>query len=63
METKRLSTIRHHRRKKLNEMVDNEKIELKNINYDNKNENDKPIVKVTKPRKYKDTTYNIISIE
>ena len=65
METRRLSTIRHHRRKKLNEMVDNGKIELKNINYDNKNENenDKPIVKATKPRKYKDTTYNIISIE
>jgi len=46
-------------------MVDNGKIELKNINYDNKNENenDKPIVKATKPRKYKDITYNIISIE
>ena len=63
METKRLSAIRHHRRKKLNEMVDDGKIELKDINYDNKNENenDKPTVKATKPRKYKGTTYNIIS--
>ena len=59
METKRLSAIRHHRRKKLNEMVDDEKIELKDINYEN--EHDKPTVKATKPRKYKGTTYNIIS--
>ena len=58
METKRLSAIRHHRRKKLNEMVDDGKIELKDINYEN--ENDKPTVKATKPRKYKGTTYNII---
>ena len=35
METKRLSAIRHNRRKKLNEMVDDGKIELKDINYDN----------------------------
>ena len=61
METKRLSAIRHHRRKKLNEMVDDEKIELKDINYENENEHDKPTVKATKPRKYKGTTYNIIS--
>ena len=61
MENKRLSAIRHHRRKKLNEMVDDEKIELKDINYENENENDKPTVKATKPRKYKGTTYNIIS--
>jgi hypothetical protein len=63
METKRLSAIKYHRRKKLNEMVDDGKIELKDINYENKNENenDKPIVKATKPRKYKGTTYNIIS--
>ena len=61
METKRLSAIRHHRRKQLNEMVDGEKIELKDINYENENENDKPTVKATKPRKYKGTTYNIIS--
>ena len=63
METKRLSAIRHHRRKKLNEMVDDGKIKLKDINYDNRNENDndKPTVKATKPRKYKGTTYNIIS--
>ena len=45
METKRLSAIRHHRRKKLNEMVDDEKIELKDINYEN--EHDKPTVKAT----------------
>ena len=51
METKRLSAIRHHRRKKLNEMVDDGNIELKNINYENENENDKPTVKATKPRK------------
>ena len=61
METKRLSAIRHHRRKKLNEMVDDGKIELKDINYENENENDKPTLKATKPRKYKGTTYNIIS--
>ena len=61
METKRLSAIRHHRRKKLNEMVDDGNIELKDINYENENENDKPTVKATKPRKYKGTTYNIIS--
>ena len=61
METKRLSAIRHHRRKKLNEMVDDGKIELKDINYENENEHDKPTVKATKPRKYKGTTYNIIS--
>ena len=61
MENKRLSAIRHHRRKKLNEMVDGEKIELKDINYENENENDKPTVKATKPRKYKGTTYNVIS--
>ena len=44
-------------------MVDDGKIELKDINYDNKNENesDKSTVKATKPRKYKGTTYNIIS--
>ena len=42
-------------------MVDDEKIELKDINYENENENDKPTVKATKPRKYKGTTYNIIS--
>ena len=41
METKRLSAIRHNRRKKLNEMVDDGKIELKDINYDNKDENEK----------------------
>ena len=40
METKRLSAIRHNRRKKLNEMVDDGKIELKDINYDNKDENE-----------------------
>ena len=61
METKRLSAIRHHRRKKLNEMVDDGNIELKDISYENENENDKPTVKATKPRKYKGTTYNIIS--
>ena len=63
METKRLSAIRHNRRKKLNEMVDDGKIELKDINYDNKDENesDKSTVKAPKPRKYKGTTYNIIS--
>ena len=61
METKRLSAIRHHRRKKLNEMADDGQIELKDINYGNENENDKPTVKATKPRKYKGTTYNIIS--
>ena len=61
METKRLSAIRHHRRKKLSEMVDDGNIELKDINYENENENDKPTVKATKPRKYKGATYNIIS--
>ena len=32
-------------------MADDGKIELKDINYGNENENDKPTVKATKPRK------------
>ena len=63
METKRLSAIRHHRRKKLNELIEDGNIALKEIDYENKNENEhnQNTVKATKPRKYKGTTYNLIS--
>ena len=65
METKRASAMRHHRRKKLDKMLENddtlntkEPSDLKPL--EDKDEN---TVKATKPRKYNGTTYNIIQLE
>jgi hypothetical protein len=66
METKRASTIRYNRRKKLDKKAENGKIELKNIDYEENKENteeDKNKVKATKPRKYKGNTMKILNVE
>ena len=61
MEVKRTNAIKHHRRKKLNEMIEPNSINLKNIDYAKKEEDDKNKVKKTKPRKYTSTNYQVIS--
>ena len=66
METKRASAIRYNRRKKLDKMAENGEINLKEIDYEEKQEDteeDKNKVKATKPRKYKGTTFKILSAE
>ena len=59
METKRASAIRYNRRKKLDKIAENGEINLKDIDYENKPED----LQNTKPRKYKEQTYKIISVE
>ena len=64
METKRASAIRYNRRKKLNEMVEQEEdISLKQIDYEKKEEEDKETVRKTKPRKYTSTKYKLIDAD
>ena len=36
MDTKRASALRHHRRKKIDKLAENDEIELKEIDYDKK---------------------------
>ena len=50
METKRASAIRYNRRKKLDKMAENGEINLKDIDYEAKQDTE---VKATKPVKYK----------
>ena len=59
METKRASAIRYNRRKKLDKIAENGEINLKDIDYENKPED----LQNTRPRKYKEQSYNIISVE
>ena len=66
METKRASAIRFHRRKKLDKMAENGEISLKDIDYEEKQEDteaDKNLVRATKPRKYKGTIFKILNAE
>ena len=65
METKRASAIRHHRRKKLDEMAKNGEIDLKTIDYKEKASDgeDKNNLRPTKPRKYKGDTFKILTVE
>ena len=58
METKRASAIRYNR-KKLDKIAENGEINLKDIDYENKPED----LQNTKPRKYKEQSYKIISVE
>ena len=64
MENKRASAIRHHRRKKLDKMAENGEIDLKDIDYQEREvEEDKNKLRKTKPRKYTSTTYKLIDAE
>ena len=60
METKRASAIRYHRRKKLDKMAENGEIDLKDIDYEAKDENE---VKATKPVKYKNIQFKVLTYE
>ena len=60
MEIKRASAIRYHRRKKLDKLAENGEIDLKDIDYEAKEEND---VKATKPTKYKNIKIKVLSYE
>ena len=60
METKRASAIRHHRRKKLDKMVENGEIDLKEIDYDTIKDTE---VKATKPTKYKNIKFKLLTTD
>ena len=63
MDTKRASAIRYSRRKKLDKLAENSELELKDIDYEKKSEEDKEKVRTTKPRKYKGETFKLINAE
>ena len=56
MEKKRANTMRRHRRKKLDEMIENGKLDLKGVD-DNEPEEEES--NKGKPKKYKDTAMMI----
>ena len=64
MERKRKNAIKQHRRKKLDKMVENGEIDLKDIDYDEKakDEESKNTLRPTKPRKYKGETFKVITV-
>ena len=63
MDTKRASALRHHRRNKLDKLAENDEIELKEIDYEKKAEEDKEKVRATKPRKYKREAFKVLEVE
>ena len=65
MERKRVNAIKQHRRKKLDKMVENGEIDLKDIDYNEKakDEKNKNNLRKTKPRKYKGDTFKILTVE
>lgn len=64
MERKRINAIKQHRRKKLDKMVENGEIDLKDIDYEEKtkDENNNNL-RPTKPRKYKGETFKVITVQ
>ena len=64
MERKRANAIKQHRKKKLEQNEDIGDINLKTIDYEEKNSEDiENTLRKTKPRKYKATTYKVIGEE
>ena len=64
MERKRINAIKQHRRKKLDKMVENGEIDLKDIDYDEKTKDEnKNNLRPTKPRKYKGETFKVITVQ
>ena len=64
MERKRANAIKQHRKKKLEQNEDIGDINLKTIDYEEKNsEDNENTLRKTKPRKYKATTYKVIGEE
>ena len=61
MERKRANAIKQHRKKKLEQNEEIGDINLKAIDYEEKNnEDNENTLRKTKPRKYKATTYKVI---
>ena len=64
MERKRINAIKQHRRKKLDKMVENGEIDLKDIDYDEKTKDEnKNNLRPTKPRKYKGEPFQVITVQ
>ena len=64
MERKRANAIKQHRKKKLEQNEEIGDINLKTIDYEEKNnEDNENTLRKTKPRKYKATTYKVIGEE
>ena len=65
METKRTNAIKYHRRKKLDTMIENGEIDLKDIDYEKieTEGNNNSTLKKTKPRKYKGEIAKILTAE